>query len=210
MFEATETGWDAYVWNPPAALANLIVPEGTANAPDYTAPDVAASPKPTWEYLLEAQTRYEVQYRDVRIMVRRAENALRGLKEWAADQRTEILRRLRVPISGGVLPGHRIEQLASLVFISQQEESQLDTEVRISNAEGQTLTLTTRSELRSYLTAVTTETNRLHNLTADLFETLQPQIQLMRDPRNPPRLRMQGANTVIQSAVDIQSKNLDE
>ena len=207
--EATEESWDAYVWNPPAVLAELIVPEGTENAPNYLAADTNASIKPTWEYLIANQTEYEAHYNEVRIMVRRADNAMRGLGEWAADQRTDIIRRLRVPVSVGILPGHRIERMTSLVVMAQQEESQLDTEVRLINAEGQTLTLTTRSDLRSYIRAVTTETNRLHNLTADLFETLQPHIQLMRDPRNPPRLRIQGANLVIQNVTSIQSKPLE-
>ena len=195
------------MWNPPAAVADFISPEGVENAPDYTVPDPEASPKPTWDELLAAQAQFAVRYQEMNVWIERADNALTNLRAWAESQRTEHIRALRIPLSVGIIPGHRIESIASLVALSQQDASHIEVSLPVT-IDGQLITITDRSDLITYIAAISTETNRLHNVQHLIFAGLQEQIQRMRDEKFSVGERIYWASEIITAVVDRDTRFL--
>ena len=169
VIDPTATGWVAYIWNPPVALAHIVPSEddprvGDFVPRDFTIPDPEADLKPTWDELLAFQIQFEAEQENMMTWIRRADNALANLNRWIEQQRTEHVRALRIPLSVGIIPGHRIESVSNLVVLSQQ--AAINIFVQIRDEDDQLVTITDRSDLISYITEISSETNRLHNVGA--------------------------------------------
>lgn len=206
--ETTQAAWDAYTWNPPAALATITpdVPPG-ATVPDYTVPDPNADPKPTWAEILLAQKKYETRYHEMVSWIDSAEKALTNLRRWTEQKRTEQIRSLRVSLStGAIIPGHRIERIPNLVALSQQEE--LGTTVQLRDVDEKLVNVTDRLDLVTYVSEISVETNRLHNVEAGIFADLQPHLRRMRDTNISISERIQAARIMIAAGLNREERLL--
>ena len=74
VIDITEEQWDAYVWNPPQAR------------PSHTTPDPDASPKPTWEELVnaDANTRLRLSAEDAEYNLGKGQEGKQRLTDLAA------------------------------------------------------------------------------------------------------------------------------
>ena len=184
-----EAAWNAYPWNPPAVLL--------FHTPDLVA-DPDASARPTWAALADA---YEFFVR-----FKQATTALQSLKMWVADRRTEQIRSLRISLSSDVFPGHRIESIPNLVALSQSGEETLDTPVFLLSTDGQSISITARTDLVTYVAKISAETNRLHNVSTTILGGLYASYAKMKNRDVDVVGRTQAAQDIIDANWDRENR----
>ena len=159
--------WENYQWNPPITWI--------AEMPGTDLTDANASPKPTWERLMEVQP--------LATALAEGRHAYKQLRIWLKKEIYQQLHASYVTLSDmrrvAYQPGDRLANVIGLIALSRDETIDLSDPILLPGGEfGSLIEIQTVNLAREYLQATTRQTNRFYNLRNKLLQDLD--IRLIR------------------------------